>query len=75
MALVDINTATKEELSTVDGLGESLAEAIIKHRETKGPFASVDGLLAVEGISDRLLAKLRDQLTVSAPSTRASWSC
>ena len=67
MALVDINTATKEELSTVDGLGESLAEAIIKHRETKGPFASVDGLLAVEGISDRLLAKLRDQLTVSAP--------
>ena len=67
MALVDINTATKEELSTVDGLGESLAEAIIKHRETKGPFASVEGLLAVEGISDRLLAKLRDQLTVSAP--------
>lgn len=65
MALVDINTATKEELSAVDGLGEALAEAIIKHRETKGPFASLEGLLAIDGISERVLAKLRSQLTVS----------
>lgn len=64
MTRVDINTANKEQLASVNGLGEVLAEAIIKHRETVGPFATVDDLLAVDGISSRLLVKIRDQLTV-----------
>ena len=68
MAQVDINTASREELAAVNGIGEVLAEAIVKHRETHGPFGSVDGLTAVEGISERLLVKIRDQLTVGAPA-------
>ncbi len=68
MAQVDVNTASREELAAVNGIGEVLAEAIVKHRETHGPFGSVEALTAVEGISERLLVKIRDQLTVGAPA-------
>jgi competence ComEA-like helix-hairpin-helix protein len=46
---VNLNTASVDELMALPGLGRRAAERIVAHRETRGPFTSVSGLLAVEG--------------------------
>ncbi|MCB1735466.1 MAG: helix-hairpin-helix domain-containing protein [Gammaproteobacteria bacterium] len=63
-APVNINTADKSSLAALIGIGEAKAEAIIKYREVVGPFKSVDEVVNVKGIGEKLLAKLRDQITV-----------
>ena len=63
-ALIDLNTAGAEELETLPGIGPATSAAIIQHREDNGPFATVDGLIAVNGIGDAKLAALRDLVTV-----------
>ena len=62
--LVNINTATAEELETLPGIGEVLAATIIQHREEHGPFTSVDQLLDVSGIGEVTLEEIRDLVTV-----------
>jgi competence protein ComEA len=54
-AQVDINTADAETLATVPGIGGGLAERIVAFRDQNGPFASVDELLDVAGITDHRL--------------------
>jgi competence protein ComEA len=63
-SLVNVNTATAEELETLPGIGEVLAQRIIDHRETHGPFDAVEDLLDVSGIGESRLADIRDQVTV-----------
>ena len=53
--LVNVNTANLEELQTLQGIGEVRAQAIIKYRETYGPFKSLDELKKVTGIGDRII--------------------
>ena len=60
---VNINTATKEELMTIDGIGEIYSERIIEQRERIG-FTSVEQLLEVEGITRKKLDRIRDSITV-----------
>ena len=67
-ALLDINTATAEELETVPHIGPTLAERIIEYRQEHGPFHQVDDLLAVKGIGKALLEKIKPYLTVSGVS-------
>jgi competence protein ComEA len=62
--LVDLNTASADELDALPGIGPTTAEAIIDHRERNGPFASVEDLLDVRGIGDAKLEQLRDRVTV-----------
>ena len=62
--LVNINTADREELKTLSGIGDAKASAILSYREEHGDFASVDELVNVSGISAGLLDKIRDQLTL-----------
>jgi competence protein ComEA len=62
--LVNVNTATTEELESLPGIGEVTAQAIIDHRTENGPFASVDQLLDVTGIGDVTLENIRDLVTV-----------
>ena len=64
-ASVDVNTATETDLTTVPGIGTSLAKRIIEFREQNGPFAKVDDLLKVRGIGEKSIEKLRPYLTVS----------
>ena len=54
-APIDINTADAQTLATVPGIGGGLAERIVAFRAANGPFASVDELLDVSGITDRRL--------------------
>ncbi len=64
--LININTANKETLmSTIKGVGEKKAEAIIDYRETNGPFESVDDLTNIKGIAQATIDKHREMLTVS----------
>ncbi len=49
---ININTATKEELMLLYGIGELLAERIIERRETVGPYTSTDQLIEVEGLGE-----------------------
>ena len=64
--LVDINTASAEELDALPGIGEVLSGRIVAYREEHGPFASIDDLELVEGISPRLVEDLRPYITVSS---------
>lgn len=64
---VNVNTATVAELTAINGIGPSKAQAIVEHREQNGPFASVDDLEAVRGIGGKLMERLRPQVTVGAP--------
>ena len=63
-ALVDLNTATAEQLDTLPGVGPSTAAAIIAYRDENGPFMSVDQLIDVRGIGDAKLEQLRDLVSV-----------
>lgn len=70
-AAVNLNTATFDELVAVTGIGPKKAQQIIDHRESKGPFKSVDDLKQIKGFRDKLVENLRPELTVSAPPARA----
>jgi competence protein ComEA len=63
-ALVNVNTATAEELETLPGIGEVLAATIVQYREEHGPFTSVDQLVDVSGIGEVTLEEIRDLVTV-----------
>ncbi len=62
--LVNINTASVEELTTLTGIGESRAEAIIEYRERNGGFDTIDAIMRVSGIKEALFAKIKDRITV-----------
>lgn len=63
---VNINTADAETLTMeIKGVGEKRAQAIIQHREAHGPFESVDDLVTVKGIGEKLVEMNRDNMTVN----------
>jgi competence protein ComEA len=66
--MVNVNTATAAELTSISGIGESKAKAIVDYREKNGAFKTVDDLKLVQGIGDKLLEKVRPQVTVGAAS-------
>lgn len=61
---LNVNSASAPELETLPGIGEVLAERIVAYREVNGPFARVEDLTSVEGISESLVDELRDLVTV-----------
>jgi competence protein ComEA len=63
--LVNLNTATAADFEALPGVGPVLAERIVAWRTDHGSFTSVEGLNAVTGIGPKLLAGLRDLVTVS----------
>ena len=59
---ININTATKEQLQTISGIGEKRAQDIIDYRQKQGSFKSLDDLNKVTGIGPKTLAKLKESL-------------
>ncbi len=62
--LVNINTATADELDALPGVGPSTAAAIVDDRERNGPFSSPEDLMRVSGIGEKKFAKLQGSICV-----------
>jgi len=68
-AAVNINTATKEELDALKGIGPTKAQAIVDYRSKNGPFKSVDDLKNVPGIGPKTLEDVRKDVTVTGSTS------
>jgi competence protein ComEA len=71
-AALDLNTATKEQLVALSGIGPAKAQAILDYRVQHGGFKSVDELKDVKGIGAKRFEKLKPELTVGAPSVKTA---
>ena len=56
---ININTASKEELMTLPGIGEAKAMAILTYRQQNGPFSSIEEVKQVEGIKEAVFSKIK----------------
>lgn len=68
ISVVNINSASADEMASVPGLGEKKSQSIVKFREKHGPFARLEDLKKVDGIGDKLFEKIRQYVTVKADS-------
>ena len=71
-AVVNINTASKDELIALPGIGPAKAQAIVDYRKLNGPFKTVDDLKNVKGIGAKRLDKLRAELTVGPAQAKVA---
>ena len=69
LAAVNINTATKEELDALPGIGPVKAQAIIDYRTKNGPFKTTEDIMKVPGIKEGTFGPLKDKISVSGAST------
>ena len=61
---IDLNTADVSQLSTLTGVGESKARAIIAYREENGPFTSIEDIMNVPGIKEGTYEKIKDKIAI-----------
>jgi competence protein ComEA len=61
---IELNSATKEELMTLPGIGESKALAIIEYRKSNGLFEAIEDIKNVTGIGDSIFDKIKDYITL-----------
>ena len=61
---INLNTATKEELMTLKGIGEAKAEDIIRYRKEQGPFQTIEEVMNISGIKEAAFRKIKDDITV-----------
>ena len=65
LLLLNLNTATTEQLERLPGVGHVLAKRIVDYRQKKGGFKRIEELLAVPGVSEKKWKTLRDYLTLT----------
>lgn len=63
-SLVNINSATKEELMTLKGVGESRATLIIEYREKSGGFNDIKDIMKIKGIKQKFFDKIKDKICI-----------
>lgn len=61
---ININTAGKDELMELKGIGEAKAESILRYREEHGSFQSIEELMQIEGIKEGVFNKIKDDITI-----------
>ncbi len=64
LALVSINQANVEQFDTLPGIGPAIAQRIIDYRNANGTFKSLDDIMLVKGIKDKLYAKIKDYISL-----------
>lgn len=62
---VNLNTASKEELMTLPGIGAAKAQSIVRYREEHGRFERIEDIMEIEGIKSGVFQKIQDEITVS----------
>jgi len=67
--VVNINTAGAADLARLPGVGPSLAQRIVEHREKNGAFKAIDDLMLVRGIGEKSFERIRPYLTTSGATT------
>ena len=68
-AVVNLNTATADQLEGLPGIGPSMAARILEYRQKNGAFKKVEDLMNVRGIGEKNFLKLKPLVTVGAPKT------
>jgi competence protein ComEA len=61
---INLNTATLEELMTLDRIGPKYAQRIIDYRDTYGPFENIEDIMKVKGIGSKTFEANKDKITV-----------
>ena len=62
-SLIDINTATAEELTKLPGIGETLAQKIVDYREKNGRFRRSEQLMLIDGISEKRFREIKPYIS------------
>ena len=65
-AALNLNTATKDELVELPGIGPAKAQAIVDYRNQHGPFKSVDEIRKVKGIGEKLFIQIKPELSLGS---------
>ena len=63
---ININTASQNALEEIKGIGPTLAGRIVQYRQEHGPFAKVGDIVSVMGVSEKMLEKIKTQITVKS---------
>ena len=63
--MININTAPKEVLVGLDGIGDKMAQRIITYRTEHGPFETIQDIMKVNGIGDKKFEKIKSRITVN----------
>jgi len=72
LAAINLNTATKDELVALPGIGPAKAQAILDYRSAHGPFKAVEEVKDVKGIGAKRFEKIKGELTVAGASAKAA---
>ena len=72
---VNVNTADREQLQTLNNVGAARADAIIAYREAHGPFKSFDDLKKVKGIGNRIIKANQDMIIFQEGVSEAANPC
>ncbi|CVI66183.1 ComE operon protein 1 [Clostridiales bacterium CHKCI001] len=64
-AKLNLNTASKSELTQLPGIGEVKAEAILSYRDTNGAFQTIEELMNIPGIKEATFEQIKDLITVT----------
>ncbi len=62
--LININTASAGELTSLSGIGQSRADAIIEYRQSNGKFQSIEDIMKIPGIKQRIFNKIKNKISV-----------
>ena len=69
VGVVNVNTATSEQLELLPGVGPARAVSIIEHRKEHGPFGTPSDLTSVSGIGDKALERMRAHVSTKGKTT------
>lgn len=59
---ININTADAEEISSLEGIGEKTAQAIVDYRTEHGPFGKIEDIMLVNGIGEKTFDSVKDKI-------------